>query len=54
MLKYYDFLWQIKEFLKKEHNIEVLSNLNKFPLEIDELDNEYNKLVLKQLIQLKV
>ena len=53
MLKYYDFLWQIKEFLKKEHNIEVLSNLNKFPLEIDELDNEYNKLVAKAVDSVK-
>ena len=45
MLKYYDFLWQIKESLKYDYNIEILSNLNKFPLEIDKLDNEYNQIV---------
>lgn len=49
MLKYYDFLWQIKESLKKEYNLEVLSNLNKFPLDIDKLDDEYNKLVAKAI-----
>lgn len=53
MLKYYDFLWQIKEYLKKDYNIEVLSNLNKFPLEIDELDDEYNKLVAQAIDSVK-
>ena len=45
MLKYYDFLWAIKEFLKNEYNINVLHNLNKFPIEIDEMDEEYNRIV---------
>ncbi len=42
-----------KRIFEKEHNIEVLSNLNKFPLEIDELDNEYNKLVAKAVDSVK-
>lgn len=45
MLKYYDFLWQIRESLQSQHGISVLANLEKFPLCINELDNEYYALV---------
>lgn len=45
MLKYYDFLWQIKEYLKERHGLVVLANLEKFPLHIDKDDAEYWKLI---------
>jgi len=45
MLKYYDFLWKIRKYLKECHHMEVLENLEKFPREINEEDEEYNKLV---------
>ena len=45
MLKYYDFLWKIRKYLKDYHRLAVLENLEKFPLELNEEDQEYNKLV---------
>ena len=45
MLKYYNFLWQIRDSLKKEYGISVLHNLEKFPLNTDKLDEEYYELV---------
>lgn len=46
MLKYYNFLWQIRKQLKENHNINILSNLEKFPLkELDKVDKEYYDLV---------
>lgn len=35
MLKYYNFLWQIRAFLRKEYNLNVIKNLEKFPLKMD-------------------
>ena len=45
MLRYYNFLWQIRKFLKENYQISILRNLEKFPLHIDTLDLEYYKLV---------
>ena len=45
MLKYYNFLWQIRDFLQKEYGMIVLHNLEKFPLNTDKLDEEYYELV---------
>ncbi len=36
MLKYYDFLWQIRCFLREQFNMDVLENLEKFPLHMDD------------------
>lgn len=47
MLKYYDFLWHIRKYLKECHNISILNNLEKFPLNTNKLDNEYYELVAK-------
>ncbi len=41
MLKYYNFLWQIRDFLYKEYGTSVLHNLEKFPLHIDKTDTKY-------------
>lgn len=45
MLKYYNFLWQIRKFLGDNYGITVLYNLEKFPLKTDKLDDEYYELV---------
>lgn len=45
LLKYYDFLWQIREFLQESYGISILHNLEKFPLCINELDYKYYELV---------
>lgn len=41
MLKYYDFLWSIREFLQRDYDLSVLKELEKFPLRINTLDQEY-------------
>lgn len=45
MLKYYNFLWQIRKFLQDNYGMYVLNNLEKFPIKIDELDKKYYELV---------
>lgn len=45
MLKYYNFLWQIRKFLREYYGMSVLHNLEKFPIKTDELDKEYYELV---------
>ncbi len=45
MLKYYNFLWQIRDSLQKEYGMSVLHNLEKFPLKTDILDDQYYELV---------
>ncbi len=45
MLKYYEHLLKIKLFLKQEYNLDVLGNIDKFPLNTDtELSNYYAKI----------
>lgn len=41
MLKYYDFLWQIRKSLHEKYGMSVLCNLEKFPLHIDQIDQQY-------------
>lgn len=46
MLKYYEHLLKIKIYLKDNHNIDVLENIQDFPLNIDnELSDYYEKIV---------
>lgn len=45
MLKYYNYLWEIRRFLKNNFNIAVLKNLEIFPLNTDTLDTEYYEMV---------
>ena len=49
MLKYYNFMWQIREFFKNIYKISILQNLEKFPLNTDQLDNEYYNIVAKAI-----
>ena len=45
MLKYYNFLWQIRKFMREHYGMSILNNLEKFPIKVDELDKEYHDLV---------
>lgn len=41
MLKYYEYLLRIKIYLKEEYSLDVLENIEKFPVDIDNDFNEY-------------
>lgn len=41
MLKYYEYLLKLKKYLKDKHNMNVLENLEKFPIMQDATLNEY-------------
>lgn len=49
MLKYYNYLWEIRRFLKTNFNIDVLRNLEIFPLNTDTLDIEYYEMVASSI-----
>ncbi len=49
MLKYYNFLWQIRKSLYEKYGMRVLSNLEKFPLHIDQIDMQYYEQVAKAI-----
>lgn len=55
MLKYYNFMWQIRKFLKESYGINILDNLEKFfeYTKVDELDKQYYELVSKAFDNLK-
>lgn len=44
MLRYYHFLWQIRASLSREHRIDVLENLERFPRTLDRENEEYLRL----------
>lgn len=49
MLKYYNYLWEIREFLKRDFGIKVLDNLEKFPLDLDIVDAEYYEMIAEKI-----
>lgn len=49
MLKYYNFMWQIREFFNNIYKISILQNLEMLPLNTDQLDNEYYNIVAKAI-----
>ena len=49
MLKYYNYLWEIRRFMKKNYNKKILENLEKFPLDLDKVDSEYYEKVARQI-----
>jgi hypothetical protein len=49
MLKYYNYLWEIRKFLKRDFDINVLDNLEKFPLDLDSVDSKYYEMVADQI-----
>lgn len=53
MLKYYEYLFRIKFFLHKKYSIDVLSNLDQFPLETDDCFKEYYEKIAQKVDQYK-
>lgn len=49
MLKYYEYLLKIKSFLKKTYNLNVLENINEFPIKIDPALKEYYKKIAEKI-----
>lgn len=49
MLKYYNYLWEIRRFMRRNYNKSILENLEKFPLDLDTVDLEYYEKVAKQI-----
>lgn len=48
MLKYYEYLLRIKSYLKNTHNLDVLKNIDEFPLDLDTSTKEYyEKIAIK-------
>src|SRR5699024_5489559 len=49
MLKYYKYMLQIKELLEKRYNINILSNIEEFPLKLDPHLNEYYEKIAEKI-----
>lgn len=49
MLKYYEYLLKIKSYLKKTHNLDVLENIDKFPIDIDSTTKEYYEKIAQKI-----
>ena len=49
MLKYYEFMLKIRAFLKTQHGVDVLANLDKFPLNTDRNIQEYYEKIAGKL-----
>lgn len=54
MLKYYEYLFEIKEIMKRELNLDLLSNLEKFPLDIDPKLLEYYQKIAFEIDKYKI
>lgn len=53
MLKYYEYLLRIKNFLNEKYSLDVLSNLDQFPLETDDCFKEYYEKIAQKVDQYK-
>lgn len=51
MLKYYEYLLKIKDFLRLKYSLDVLGNINKFPINTDSTLSEYYEKIAKKLSQ---
>lgn len=49
MLKYYEYLLKIKIFLKENYNLQVLQNIEKFPLNTDKELAEYHEKIVEKI-----
>ncbi|OGG93168.1 helicase [Candidatus Kaiserbacteria bacterium RIFOXYD1_FULL_47_14] len=50
MLKYYEYLLKIRSFLKKTYKLDVLENINEFPIKIDPALKEYYEKIAGKII----
>lgn len=49
MLKYYQYLLQLKNFLKEKYNVEVLRNIGEFPINVDKTTQEYYEKIVSKI-----
>ncbi len=49
MLKYYEYLLKLKKYLKEKYNMDVLENLEKFPLSQDSTLKEYYEKIAEKI-----
>lgn len=49
MLKYYEYFIKIKNLLKDDYNIEILHNIEEFPLDLDSKLKEYYEKIVKKI-----
>lgn len=49
MLKYYEYLLTIKSYLRKTHNLNILENIDKFPIDIDSTTKEYYEKIAQRI-----
>jgi len=49
MLKYYQFYLQIRSFMKCEYQIDILHNIDKFPIDADNSIKEYHQKIAEKL-----
>lgn len=49
MLKYYEYLLKIKNFLLEEYDLKILLNINDFPIKLDKATQEYYKKIAEKL-----
>ncbi len=53
MLKYYEYMLKIKSYLKNTYDLEVLKNIDVFPMNTDSVLKEYHEKIAEKIIQLK-
>lgn len=51
MLKYYEYLLKIKDFLKRTYSMDVLENINDFPLNLDTNLMDYYRRIAERIIK---
>jgi len=51
MLKYYEYLIKIKSFLKNKYGLDVLENIDEFPVSIDSALKEYYEKIVEKINQ---
>lgn len=49
MLKYYEYLLRIKSYLKNNFDIDVLENIDKFPIDTDSVTKEYYEKIAEKI-----
>lgn len=54
MLKYYKFLLLIKDYLKEKYNLNILTNLQDFPIDIDTTFSEYYEKIVQLITRIPI
>ncbi len=49
LLKYYEYLLQIKDFVQRRYGMKILKNIDKFPVDLDDTLQQYYKRIVEKL-----